>query len=302
MSKKLLWGVDLGGTKIECAVIEASTKQVIIRSRSSTQQKNGYDHILKQIKSLVEKVGKEINSYPAKLGVGTPGTIDSLSGLLKNSNTVCMNNKPVKKDLEKIMKIPIITSNDANCFALAETKMGVVKDLAVEPEVVFGIIMGTGVGGGIVINGKVLNGLHGIAGEWGHNYLDEAAGTCYCGKAGCVEMVISGTALQKFYHELGGEKIPLKNIFKKIEQDENARKTLDRLHEMFGKAVANVINILDPDVIVLGGGVGNVKSLLTTGREHILPHLFNPVLHTKILQPGLGDSAGVFGAAMLVEF
>ena len=301
MQNNLLWGVDLGGTKIECAVIEAKSKKVVIRSRTSTQQKKGYDHILNQIKILIDQVGEEIDDRPQRLGLGTPGTIDSATNLLKNSNTVCMNNQPVKDDLQKIMGIPVITSNDANCFALAETKMGIVRDLDIEPQVVFGIIMGTGVGGGIVINGKVLNGLHGITGEWGHNYLDENAGTCYCGKKGCVEMVISGTALQKYYSELSGEKIPLKKIFQKVKQDDNARKTLDRLHEMFGKAVANVINILDPDVIVLGGGVGNVKSLLTEGREHIYPHLFNPVLNTKIVQPRLGDSAGVFGAAMLVE-
>lgn len=301
MEKSLLWGVDLGGTKIECVVLEAVSKKVLVRERVPTEQEKGYMHILDQIKHLVKTAAEILHSYPQKVGFGTPGALDPTTGLLKNSNTLCLNNKTLKDDLEKILGIQVVISNDANCFVLAETKMGIIQELNVNPHIVFGVIMGTGVGGGIVVNGKVLNGLHGITGEWGHNYLDESGGNCYCGKKGCVERVISGSALQDFYTRLSGKTLPLTEIVQRTEKDVYAQNTINRLHEMFGKAIANVINILDPDVIILGGGVGNVKSLLTIGRDHIIPYLFNPELNTKIVQPKLGDSAGVFGAAMLVD-
>lgn len=301
MDKKLLWGIDLGGTKIECAVLEQDSRNILTRRRIATGQDKGYAHILDQLKKLVDAVAKELKSKPNIIGIGTPGTMDFESGKLKNSNTVSLNNKPLKEDLEKKLGVAVVLSNDANCFALAETKMGIVQEIYPQAEVVFGVIMGTGVGGGIVVNGKVLNGCHGIAGEWGHNYLDESGGLCYCGKTGCVETIISGTALQDYYEKLSSKKLTLAEIVKISAQDTHAQKTLDRLYDMFGKAIANVINILDPDLIVLGGGVGNIKTLISEGRRQILPHLFNPQLNTQIVSPKLGDSAGVFGAAMLLE-
>ena len=210
---------------------------------------------------------------------------------------------PLKKDVEKILGIPIEIANDANCFALAESKWGIVKEKAPEAKLVFGIIMGTGVGGGIVINNTVWGGCHGIAGEWGHNFLDESGGQCYCGRTGCVETILAGPSLQKYYASLTGEKIKLKDIVARYEQgnDDAAKKTIDRLIYFFGKAVSVVTNMLDPDVIVIGGGVGNIDLLYTQGPESLKQFIFNNRVDVKILKPSLGDSAGVFGAAALVS-
>ncbi|MBK5272329.1 MAG: ROK family protein, partial [Bacteroidia bacterium] len=168
--------------------------------------------------------------------------------------------------------------------------------------VVFGIIMGSGVGGGIVINGKVWNGHHGIAGEWGHNYLDDSGGPCYCGKTGCVETVISGPALQKFYAGITGNNLSLKEIVLQHQQhsDDAATKTIERLCYFFGKAVSVVTNMLDPDVIVVGGGVGNIDEVYTKGLKSLNDFIFNNSVEVPIVKPSLGDSAGVFGAAALV--
>jgi len=301
LNNNLLWGIDLGGTKIECAVLENETNKVLCRQRIPTEQQGGYQHILNQIGKVIQNVSKETGNKPAAIGIGTPGAIDSRSAKLKNSNTVCLNNMPIKDDLQNLLKLPVVISNDANCFALAESTIGIVADLEIEAQVVFGIIMGTGVGGGIVVNGKSINGRHGIAGEWGHNYLDDSGGPCYCGKSGCVEKVISGPALEKYYSKLSSKNLSMAEIVKNQKVDIHAKATVIRLHRMFGKAVANVINILDPDVVILGGGVGNIETLLSDGVKEITPHLFNPLLDTIMVRPKLGDSAGVFGAAMLVK-
>jgi predicted NBD/HSP70 family sugar kinase len=163
--------------------------------------------------------------------------------------------------------------------------------------------MGTGCGGGIVVRNKVINGLQGIAGEWGHNFLDESGGKCYCGKIGCVENIIAGPALERYYFEQSGNKRKLKEIVALAngKSDTVALKTIQRLNEMFGKALSVVINILDPDVIVIGGGVGNIESIYTSGIEHLKKYVFNDRLDTPIVKPLLGDSAGVFGAAFLTE-
>jgi predicted NBD/HSP70 family sugar kinase len=219
---------------------------------------------------------------------------------MQNSNTVCLNGKPLKTDLEKLLNIQVFISNDANCFALAESLLSDVAKF--KPEVVFGIIMGTGVGGGIVVQDEVLNGLHGIAGEWGHNFLDRSGGTCYCGKVGCVETIISGTALEKFFYEKSGFQRKLPEIVELADNnDANAQETLNRLHYFFGKAIAHVINILDPDVVIVGGGVGNIDTIYTHGVKSINQFLFNNRLETKIVKPSLGDSAGVYGAALLCK-
>ena len=192
-------------------------------------------------------------------------------------------------------------ANDANCFTIAEATMGSVKDVVPDAKVVFGVIMGTGVGGGIVVNGQILNGRQGIAGEWGHTYLDDSGGTCYCGKTGCVERLISGPALEQYYENLMGIPLRLHEIVEQHKEgsDEMATKTINRMLHFFGKGIANVINILDPDAVVLGGGLGNIDLLYTDGIWEVEKHLFNHVLETPFLKPKLGDSAGVFGAALL---
>lgn len=299
-----LWGIDLGGTKIEGAVILPGTEPgVISRLRIPTEAGGGYDHIINRIDQLVSQLKHETGLLPGQIGIGTPGTLDPLSRTLKNSNTICLNGKPFRRDLEEKLGIPVITANDANCFALAETRLGAVIRQMPEAEVVFGVIMGTGVGGGLVVNGKVLNGRQGIAGEWGHNFLDESGGSCYCGKSGCVEKVLSGPALEKYYHSLSSQELKLPRIVQHYREgnDPHAQATISRLTESFGKAMSVVINIVDPDVIVIGGGVGNVDLLYTEGVAAVKKYVFNDRLDTVFMKPLLGDSAGVFGAAMLVE-
>lgn len=298
----LHWGIDLGGTKIEGVVLEgAHNPRPLKRLRVPTERDKGYQHILGQISKLVEVLIAETGVKPEKLGVGMPGVLDPILQTVKNSNTTVMNGMPFKKDLEQLLKLPIVVANDANCFAVAEANMGIVKEKVPDAKNVFGVIMGSGVGGGIVINGKPLTGRQGIAGEWGHNFLHESGGPCYCGKTGCVETIISGKSLERFYHETSGEKLLLKNIVEKHLEgnDEAATKTINRLIEFFGKGVANVINILDPDAIVLGGGVANIDLLYTEGVEEVKKHVFNNRFDTIFLKPKLGDSAGVFGAALL---
>lgn len=299
-----LWGIDLGGTKIEGVVIEdAESMNVLKRMRLPTEQEKGYVHIIRQIYKLVETMTAEVGMRPEKIGIGTPGTLDPMSQRLKNSNTVCLNGKPMKSDLENLIGLPLEMANDANCFALAEARMGAVKDVMPNAKVVWGIIMGTGVGGGIVINGEILEGRHGIGGEWGHTFLDESGGDCYCGKIGCVERIISGTALTRYYNNLTSKNLKLPQIIDAYYNgnDDVAEATVNRLVRFFGKGVGNVINIIDPDVIVLGGGLANIDLLYSEGVEEIKKHLFNDKLETLFLKPKLGDSAGVFGAALLCD-
>jgi len=180
-----IWGIDLGGTKIEGVVLENSNDlKVIRRTRIPTEAHKGYAHILKQIHRLTEVLSSEVGVLPEKIGIGTPGALDPITNTHKNSNTTCLNGQTFKQDLEDILGVPIAMANDANCFAIAETKFGAVKEKMPEAKVVFGVIMGTGVGGGLVVNGQVINGRQGIAGEWGHNFLDDSGGDCYCGKVG----------------------------------------------------------------------------------------------------------------------
>jgi predicted NBD/HSP70 family sugar kinase len=302
MMEKPLWGIDLGGTKIEGVILQSkSNPQVVSRLRIPTEADKGYMHIIFQIKKLIDMLSQESGLVPQLVGFGTPGTLDPSTLKIKNSNTVCLNGKPFKQDLDHALQVGVRLANDANCFALAETQMGIVKEKFPQAKVVFGVIMGTGVGGGIVINGQILEGRQGIGGEWGHNYLDETGGKCYCGKTGCVEKVISGPALERYYQTISGEKLRLPEIVKQYKEQTNsyAEETIQRLLENFGRAISVVINIVDPDVIVLGGGVGNIDLLYTEGIKEVEKQVFNNRLDTLFLKPQLGDSAGVFGAAML---
>ena len=297
----LLWGIDLGGSKIEGVVINpADPVNPLCRHRLDTNGHKGYDHVLGRINSLVEYLASETGVRPTCLGFGTPGTLDRDSGLLRGSNSRHLNGKPLGQDLQKLLGVPIRIENDANCFALAETTMGVVPGMDPEAEVVFGVIMGTGVGGGLVVKGNIITGKHAIAGEWGHNFLDQSGGPCYCGKTGCIETVISGPALENHFQILAGQHKPLLEIeAMAAEGDESAVAVMQRLYTSFGRAIASLVNIIDPDVIVIGGGVGNINGLYTEGVKEVEKHVFTPTLRTKIIKPSLGDSAGVFGAACL---
>lgn len=293
-----IWGIDLGGTKIEGVVFAVGEHKPLCRIRIETEASKGYDHIIEQIKKLIERMAKDVGSRPERVGIGTPGAYDRATRSMKNCNTTSLNGRDLQADLEAALEMPVVLSNDANCFALAEARLGAAQGFPT----VFGVIMGTGVGGGIVVNGEVLGGAQGIAGEWGHNVLDESGPVCYSGVKGCVEAFLSGPALEKFYEELAGERRLLKDIHARYLAgvDDHASTTMRRLVHYFGKALATVINILDPHIIVLGGGVGNIDLLYTEGVSELGKHVFNTRLDTKIVKPQLGDSAGVFGAAMLV--
>ncbi len=296
-----LWGIDLGGTKIEGIIIDTDNNQIISRLRIPTEGEKGYDHVIAQIGKLLALLETESGLKPDKVGMGTPGILDPILHVMKNCNSTSLNGRNLKLDLENVLGVPFNMSNDANCFAIAETKMGVINNKMPDASVVFGVILGTGVGGGLVINGKVIVGRQGICGEWGHNFLDISGGTCYCGKIGCVETIISGPALERYYHKISGKEIRMKEIVEAyhVGEDMFAIETMKRLFHYFGKAMAVVINILDPDAIVIGGGVGNIDEIYTLGVDEVKKHVFNHRLDTKFYKPLLGDSAGVFGAAFL---
>ena len=290
-----LIGIDLGGTKIEGVVLDEDRRQ-IFRSRVPTEREQGYEHILMRAGAMA-RVLREYAPECKTLGVGTPGSISHRTETLKNSNTVCLNGRDLVADLEARLGISVRLENDANCFALAEARQGA----AVGRALVFGVILGTGVGAGIVFRGELWSGPQHIAGEWGHHAIDPNGPECYCGQRGCVETLLSGPGLQAAYRERTGgvETEPPEIIARALAGEHYASDVLDRYLEHFGRAMANVITILDPDVIVLGGGMSNVTALYDRGVEAVARHIFNDELTTPIRKNALGDSAGVIGAALL---
>ncbi|MEJ2178790.1 MAG: ROK family protein [Gammaproteobacteria bacterium] len=296
-STRPLWGVDLGGSKIECVVLESALNPVVIeRRRIDTEAEQGYEHVLQRVQNLVNKMEWDTGLVPDEIGFGTPGSIDPESGLLRGSNSQHLTGQPIKQDLEDMLDLPVVVQNDANCFALAESRIGVLKSLDKPKSVVFGVILGTGVGGGLVVEGRLLRGSNLIAGEWGHNFMDASGGSCYCGKTGCVETVISGPALEDYYWQQSGSSLPLSQIVVDAKKDNaDATATIDRLIHFFGIGMSTIINTIDPDVIVIGGGVGNINALYSRGVEETKKYVFTPNMKTRIVKPQLGDSAGVFG-------
>lgn len=284
-------GVDLGGTKTEAILLDENLT-VLERKRIPTP-KNDYDAILDTISSLVHEISANINDF--SLGVCTPGAISKQTGLIKNSNTECLIGRSLKEDLENKMEKKISLENDANCFAIAEAKMGACTEF----NVVFGVILGTGVGGGIVVNGNLFPGRTNIGGEWGHHTLHRNGIACYCGKNGCVETYISGPSLEKQWTKLTGKNQSIPEILSNID-NAVGKKWKNQFLENFGYGLANVIDILDPDAIVLGGGLSNIDFLYTEGKESIYDKVFSDSINTPILKNKLGDSAGVFGAAVLI--
>lgn len=299
----LLWGIDLGGTKIEIAIIDESTREPVFRHRIPTEASFGYDRILENIERLIG-YAEHASGFARsnRIGIGTPGVSDPKTGLMRNANTVCLIGMPLLSDLETLCKVQIVGANDANCFAQAESQLGAGRGYST----VFGIILGTGVGGGIVVDGRALGGANGIAGEWGHNQIPGESEPCYCGKVGCVETVISGPALEKWFFTSSGQRKSLKEV-DELSKDpssplyEVANQTLEHLYESFGRAVSVVSNIFDPEVIVIGGGVGNLSGLYEHGAAALKRHAFCPDYNVKLVKPLLGDSAGVFGAALLSQ-
>ena len=285
-------GIDLGGTKIEGILTDENYK-TITRKRIPTNQVEGYNSILESIKNLILELVEDSNDK-VSIGVCTPGALSLSSGLIKNSNTQCLIGKDLKNDLKNILHYNVSMENDANCFALAEAKLGAGKN----SNFVFGVIMGTGVGGGIVIDGKIHHGRTNIAGEWGHHCIHPEGNICYCGNKGCVETYISGPALEKKWANLTNQNQSLPEIIKSSDNPNFSNWKKSFLDD-FGLSLANVIDILDPDVIVLGGGVSNIDFLYNEGKNSIYEKVFSDIADTPITKNELGDSAGVFGACML---
>lgn len=292
-------GVDLGGTKIEAIALDPSGA-VLARRRIPTPA-HDYEAILRAIGALVHDIELETNRR-GTVGVGTPGALSPRSGLIKNSNTTGLNGKPLDKDLEALLERPVRLANDANCFALSEAVDGAAKGAAV----VFGIILGTGVGGGLVVDGKLVAGANSIAGEWGHNPLpwmtrDEFPGRrCYCGSDGCIETFLSGGGLAFEYHTRSSETIDGSDIAARADAGEIvALESLAAYQERLARALASVVNLLDPDAIVLGGGVSNIVRLYDGLEKLVEQRAFTDALDTKIVRNLHGDSGGVRGAAWL---
>ena len=285
-------GIDLGGTKIEGLLADENYK-TIVRKRIPTNQENGYNSILKSIKNLVQELIDESNDQ-VSIGICTPGALSIDSGLIKNSNTQCLIGKDLQNDLTNTLHHEISIENDANCFALAEARLGAGKN----SNLVFGVIMGTGVGGGIIFDDKIHCGRTNIAGEWGHHCLHPDGNICYCGNKGCVETYISGPALEKKWYELSNQNQSLPEIIQSSD-NVNFPSWKKSFLDDFSLSLANVIDILDPDVIVLGGGVSNIDFLYDEGKSSVYEKVFSDVVDTPIVKNELGDSAGVFGACML---
>jgi len=288
-------GIDLGGTKIEGVVLDAAGNH-ISRKRIPTERERGYQHILNRLKLLHDELVATIPGQPTTFGIGTPGALSPRTGLLKNSNTVCLNGQPVKADLEKLLDRKIEIQNDANCFAMAEALLGAGKG----KKLVFGVILGTGCGGGIVYQGEVFTGAQAIAGEWGHMGIDPNGPRCYCGQLGCVETFISGGGLENRYAEKFGMRRPLKEIERDYFAGEpKAVEFMQEFFDRFGRALANLIDILDPDIVVIGGGVSNFSAIYSEGVAAVRKYVFTDELETPIVKNQLGDSAGVLGAALV---
>ena len=285
-------GIDLGGTKTEGILLDEKL-EVIERKRLPTNQQEGYSSIVNLIKNLVDDL-KQKTYDSVSIGICTPGALSKQSGVIKNSNTQCLIGKDIKNDLENVLKQKVSIENDANCFTLAESKLGSAKNF----DMVFGVIMGTGVGGGIVIKEQIHNGRTNIAGEWGHHCIKPEGNSCYCGKRGCVETYLSGPALEKRWNDLSGKRQTISEILQNSEESMFAT-WKNELLENFALALGNVIDILDPDAIVLGGGLSNIPFLYDEGQSYVHQQVFTDQIDTPILKNKLGDSAGVFGACMI---
>lgn len=294
-------GVDLGGTKIEAVRLEPDGS-IAARTRVPTPQ-GDYEGTIRAVAEVVERVGEGIDPAPP-VGLAFPGSLSPRTGLQRNSNSVCLNGRPVIADLERAIGRPIRAENDANCFALSEACDGAARGISS----VFGVILGTGVGGGVVVDGRVLRGRNGIGGEWGHTPLPRRGETergepsrrCYCGAIDCLEQWIAGPAVEREHAALTGRVLRLPEIAEAAaEGDDAASATLDRLVERLARGLSVVCNVLDPDAIVLGGGVGNLALLYERLPSALAERIFSDTFDTAILKPRHGDSSGVRGAAWL---
>ncbi|MGQ0676358.1 MAG: ROK family protein [Rhodospirillales bacterium] len=301
-------GVDLGGTKIEAVALARDGAELARLRRPTPRMEDeglNYRTIIAALAGMVEEIERKTGERGG-VGVGIPGAISPATGLVKNANTVCLNGRPLDRDLAAALKRPVRLANDANCFALSEASDGG----GAGAPIVFGVILGTGVGGGVVISGHVLVGVNAVAGEWRHNPLpwpngDEIAGgrycrRCYCGKDGCIETFLSGPGMGADHRAVTGQEIDSAEIARRAAQgDAAARATFDRYADRLARALSSVVNLLDPDVIVLGGGMSNLAYLYRAVPERWGRYVFSDRVATRLVPPRHGDSSGVRGAAWL---
>ncbi|HEX3667270.1 MAG TPA: ROK family protein [Rhizomicrobium sp.] len=291
-------GIDLGGTKIEIVALDGGGH---VRLRERTATPSGYENILRAIHNLVVSAEARLGVW-GSLGVAIPGTLSARTGLVKNANSTALIGHPLDKDLAQLLDRPVRLANDANCFALSEATDGAAK----EGRVVFGIIAGTGIGGGVCFDGRLIEGAHLIAGEWGHNPLpaprpDEMNGPeCYCGRSGCIETWISGPALARQFAKRTGKAMqPAEIALAAAGGERVAAELMEDFYDRFARSIASIVNILDPDVIVLGGGLSNITALTGELPRRVEFYAFTPESPTRIVRNLHGDSSGVRGAAWL---
>jgi fructokinase len=293
-------GIDLGGTKTEVIALDERRSE-LLRRRESTPA-GDYEATVALVARLVRESEIEVGKR-GSVGLATPGSLSPASRRLRNSNSISLNGRPLKEDVERVLGREIRIANDANCFAVSEALDGAARRAAV----VFGVILGTGVGGGIVINGRVVEGANSIAGEWGHNALpwpepaERPGPTCYCGKTGCIETFLSGPGLALDYAQVAGENLAPEEIAMRAAQDGRAEETMERYEHRLARALASLINVLDPHIIVLGGGLSNLDRLYTNVPRLWTQWIFSDVVRTQLVRNFHGDSSGVRGAALLWE-
>ena len=289
-------GIDLGGTKIESVLLSWDRKEVH-RERVPTPAGNHYDLIRKAVHEQIRTMAEKIPGYSDfSIGIGIPGAVNKETGLVHNANTTCLIGKPFQSDLETLCGKTIAMENDANCFTLTEALEGAGKGYGM----VFGIIMGTGCGGGICMNGNIWSGANGVAGEWGHFSMDPGGRSCYCGNRGCIETKISGSGIEAAFFERFGRQLKTRDIVEGFRQnDEPCKAIFNQFLDYFGRALGGLVSTLDPDVVVIGGGLSNIDEIYTTGVEQVRKYAFHKNIKTPILKNRLGDSSGVIGAALL---
>ena len=291
-------GIDLGGTKIESILLDGAGKE-LARKRVKTPNES-YSKTINKIVSLVKEM-ETIAESACSVGVATPGALSLESGLIKNANSTCLNGNNLNLDLSDALQRPVLIANDANCFALSEATDGAGS----HANNVFGVILGTGVGGGLVINGDVLTGKNNICGEWGHNPLpwptsDEIPGPkCYCGQTGCIETFLSGPGLTKAHQIRTGLSVTAQKIAELYSEEHTARLTIEQYVNRLARALAHVVNLLDPDTIVLGGGLSNMEILYVQVPRLWSQYIFSDSITTELKRNEHGDSSGVRGAAWL---
>jgi len=293
-------GIDLGGTKIESILFDPEGKELHrerIPTPRDTNEATNYRAILESVHGLILDTASLIPpGGETTIGIGIPGTLNRETNLVQNANTTCLADRPFKGDIENLLEREVGIENDANCFTLAERIAGAAKGY----RMVFGIIMGTGCGGGLCIDGHIHEGNHSIAGEWGHFSIDPKGEKCWCGNRGCIETKLAGTGVENAFFKKYSERLEMRDIVKGYKSGEpRCVEAFEQFLDDFGRFVGGLISIIDPDAIVLGGGLSNIEALYTLGIERVRHYAFHQHVKTPILKNSLGDSAGVYGAAWI---